>query len=66
MVNTGVWRVNQRFPQARSANPEPRIQMLDGFNEGWIEFEHGELGSIKGKVELETVLKSLFLRSNLI
>jgi NAD(P)H dehydrogenase (quinone) len=40
-------------------NPEPRIQMLDGFNEGWIKFE-GKDGSVqKGKVELETVLRSL-------
>lgn len=42
--------------------PEPRIRMLDGFNEGWIEFESGESGSIKGEVELETVLKSLVER----
>ena len=41
------------------ADPEPRIRMLDGFNEGWIEFEQGESGSMKGKVELETVLRSL-------
>jgi uncharacterized protein YbjT (DUF2867 family) len=40
-------------------NPTPRIQMLDGFNEGWIEFEGGEIGSIKGEVELETVLRRL-------
>jgi len=40
-------------------NPEPRIRMLDGFNEGWIEFEGGEAGSQKGTVELETVLKGL-------
>jgi NAD(P)H dehydrogenase (quinone) len=40
-------------------NPTPRIQMLDGFNEGWIEFESGEAGSRKGKVALETVLGSL-------
>jgi hypothetical protein len=33
--------------------------MLDGFNEGWIEFEGGEAGFVKGKVELETVLKDL-------
>jgi NAD(P)H dehydrogenase (quinone) len=33
--------------------------MLDGFNEGWIEFEGGEAGSQKGKVSLETVLRSL-------
>jgi uncharacterized protein YbjT (DUF2867 family) len=37
-------------------NPEPRIRMLDGFNEGWIEFEGGRAGSIKGAVTLETVL----------
>jgi NAD(P)H dehydrogenase (quinone) len=40
-------------------NPTPRIQMLDGFNEGWIEFERGESGSMKGKVTLETVLRGL-------
>jgi uncharacterized protein YbjT (DUF2867 family) len=40
-------------------NPEPRIQMLDGFNEGWIEFEGGQAGSHKGTVALETVLQSL-------
>jgi uncharacterized protein YbjT (DUF2867 family) len=40
-------------------DPIPRIQMLDGFNEGWIEFERGESGSMKGKVTLETVLRGL-------
>jgi len=40
-------------------NPEPRIRMLDGFNEGWIEFESGEAGTRKGVVRLETVLKKL-------
>jgi NAD(P)H dehydrogenase (quinone) len=40
-------------------NPEPRIRMLDGFNEGWIEFERGEAGSMKGEVALETVLRGL-------
>jgi uncharacterized protein YbjT (DUF2867 family) len=43
-------------------NPSPRIHMLDGFNEGWIEFEHGESGSRKGNVALETVLKTLIER----
>jgi NAD(P)H dehydrogenase (quinone) len=43
-------------------NPAPRIQMLDGFNEGWIEFEGGEAGSEKGKVELKTVLQGLIAR----
>jgi len=36
--------------------------MLDGFNEGWIEFEDGEAGSRKGKIALETVLKALVER----
>jgi len=40
-------------------NPLPRIQMLDGFNEGWIEFESGEAGSQKGSTSLESGLKSL-------
>ncbi len=34
-------------------NPEPRIRMLDGFNEGWIEFEGGQAASLKGSVTLE-------------
>jgi NAD(P)H dehydrogenase (quinone) len=39
-------------------NPGPRLKMLDGFNEGWIEFEN--LGSVlKGSVGLEEVLKRL-------
>jgi NAD(P)H dehydrogenase (quinone) len=33
--------------------------MLDGFNEGWIEFERGETGSIKGEAELAAVLRRL-------
>jgi NAD(P)H dehydrogenase (quinone) len=40
-------------------DPMPRMQMLDGFNEGWIEFEHGEQGSLKGSVTLESVLRRL-------
>ena len=35
-------------------NPIPRIRMLDGFNEGWIDFEGGEAGSQKGSVALES------------
>jgi len=41
-------------------NPAPRVQMLDGFNEGWIDFE-GD--SVKGEVELETVLKDIVERA---
>ena len=45
-------------------NPLPRIQMIDGFNEGWIEFEVGEAGSRKGQIELKTVLKTLIERES--
>jgi NAD(P)H dehydrogenase (quinone) len=44
-------------------NPTPRIRMLDGFNEGWIEFENGVASSRKGKVALESVLRSLIERA---
>ena len=43
-------------------NPIPRMRMLDGFNEGWIEFENGEGSSRKGKVALKTVLTNLIDR----
>jgi len=38
-------------------NPIPRIRMLDGFNEGWIDFKGGK--ALKGKVTLEEVLQTL-------
>jgi uncharacterized protein YbjT (DUF2867 family) len=37
-------------------NPTPRIQMLDGFNEGWIEFEGDPR---KGGLTLKNVLASM-------
>jgi uncharacterized protein YbjT (DUF2867 family) len=47
------------FKSQGMKNPLPRIRMIDGFNEGWIDFELGEAGSKKGSVVLETVLKAL-------
>jgi NAD(P)H dehydrogenase (quinone) len=40
-------------------HPEPRIQMLDGFNQGWIDFEQPETSRRKGGVGIEQVLKEL-------
>lgn len=40
-------------------NPTPRIQMLDGFNEGWIAFESGEANIRSGSTPLKTVLQAL-------
>jgi NAD(P)H dehydrogenase (quinone) len=54
------------FQSQGMKNPEPRIQMIDGFNEGWIEFESKEAGSRKGKVELASVLQSLIDRDSAI
>jgi NAD(P)H dehydrogenase (quinone) len=47
------------FESQGMKDPIPRIQMLDGFNEGWIEFERGEGDSMKGSVTLGTVLRGL-------
>jgi uncharacterized protein YbjT (DUF2867 family) len=44
-------------------NPVPRMRMLDGLNEGFIEFEAGVAGSRKGIVELDTVLRALIERA---
>ena len=52
------------FKSQGMKNPTPRIRMVDGFNEGWIEFESGEAGSRKGKVSLETVLQNLLARAS--
>lgn len=49
------------FKSQGMKNPVPRIRMLDGFNEGWIEFERGEAGSQKGSITIETVLKALIM-----
>jgi uncharacterized protein YbjT (DUF2867 family) len=40
-------------------DPIPRIQMLDGFNEGWIKFEGGDAPLVKGKVSLAEVIRQL-------
>jgi uncharacterized protein YbjT (DUF2867 family) len=40
-------------------NPIPRIRMIDGFNEGWVDFESGEANSRKERTTLEAVLRSL-------
>src|SRR5882724_3578724 len=40
------------FKSQGMKDPLPRIRMLDGFNEGWLDFESGEAGSMKGEVEL--------------
>ena len=50
------------FQSQGMKNPTPRIQMLDGFNEDWINFEH-PTEVLKGTVTLKEVLKSLLENS---
>ena len=45
-------------------NPLPRMRMLDGFNEGWIDFECNGTEFHRGKISLDTVLQEL-LSNNL-
>jgi NAD(P)H dehydrogenase (quinone) len=52
------------FKSQGMQNPSPRIRMLDGFNEGWIEFEGGEAGSRKGTVTLGIALEALVERQS--
>jgi uncharacterized protein YbjT (DUF2867 family) len=51
------------FRSQGTNDPMPRIQMLDGFNEGWIEFEGAANSVMKGEVKLETVLRELVERT---
>jgi NAD(P)H dehydrogenase (quinone) len=46
------------FRSTGMKNPEPRMVMLDGFNEGWIEFENLD-EVLKGRVGIEAVVKTL-------
>jgi NAD(P)H dehydrogenase (quinone) len=47
------------FKSQGMKHPMPRIQMLDGFNEGWIRFEQGDASRLKGRVALKEVLHGL-------
>lgn len=47
------------FRAQGTRNPLPRIRMIDGFNEGWIEFHDQGLSSVKGTTTLESVIAGL-------
>jgi uncharacterized protein YbjT (DUF2867 family) len=49
----------QLFKSQGMKHPLPRIQMLDGFNQGWIEFEQDETRRRKGRIGLKEVLNGL-------
>ena len=55
----------QLFRSQGMKNPTPRIRMLDGFNDAWIEFENGEAGSRKGEIAFKSVLRTLVEREGI-
>jgi NAD(P)H dehydrogenase (quinone) len=40
-------------------HPEPRVRMLDGFNEGWIEFKDGGRNAIRSSTNVDAVIAGL-------
>ncbi|AID29174.1 uncharacterized protein YbjT (DUF2867 family) [Mesorhizobium sp. USDA 4775] len=53
----------QIFRSQGTQNPLPRIRMLDGFNEGWIEFSDQGRSAIKGTTTLDSVITNLVAAS---
>ncbi|MGN6578758.1 MAG: NmrA family NAD(P)-binding protein [Bordetella sp.] len=60
-VGRQTWEV--LFRSQGMKNPLPRMRMLDGFNEGWIDFEGHTDEIVRGDVELDTVLGDLVSRA---
>lgn len=46
-------------------NPTPRMQMLDGFNEGWIDFANRGAHSNKGTITIDEAIAALVEKSRL-
>jgi uncharacterized protein YbjT (DUF2867 family) len=50
------------FRSQGAINPYPRIRMLDGFNEGWIDFAQDSTALRKGTIDADTVIAELVAR----
>jgi NAD(P)H dehydrogenase (quinone) len=53
----GEWE--QAFRAQGMKNPTPRMQMIDGFNEGWIDFKTRDANSRKGRVTVDEAIAAL-------
>ncbi|CAE6725271.1 NmrA family NAD(P)-binding protein [Paraburkholderia haematera] len=51
------------FQSQGTAWPAPRIEMIDGFNSGWIDFEDGVNERVVGSTAYETVMAELVGRA---
>jgi NAD(P)H dehydrogenase (quinone) len=49
----------QAFRAQGMENPTPRMQMIDGFNEGWIDFKTQGANSRKGRVTIDEAIAAL-------
>ncbi|HEX3800817.1 MAG TPA: NmrA family NAD(P)-binding protein [Verrucomicrobiae bacterium] len=52
------------FKSQGMKNPLPRIRMLDGFNEGWIDFEGGLTEHLTGSITLQDVIRDLVAKDD--
>jgi NAD(P)H dehydrogenase (quinone) len=57
IIPRSTWE--ELFRSQGMKNPLPRIRMVDGFNEGWIDFESGQHGSRKAGTTLQAALQAL-------
>jgi uncharacterized protein YbjT (DUF2867 family) len=51
------------FRAAGMTNPLPRMQMIDGFNQGWIDFADHGAHSRKGMISIDQVIADIVTRS---
>ena len=57
IVLRSTWE--ELFRSQGMKNPLPRIRMVDGFNEGWIDFESEQHGSRKAGTTLQAAIQAL-------
>ena len=62
IVNRATWE--ELFRSQGMKNPTPRIRMLDGFNESWIEFKDSGRLAEKGNTSLQQVVDALVVGDN--
>jgi uncharacterized protein YbjT (DUF2867 family) len=57
IVKHETW--DELFRSQGMKNPRPRIRMLDGFNEGWIDFKEQDRPARKGRTSLQQVIDAM-------
>jgi len=57
----GEWEAT--FRAQGMSNPTPRAQMVDGFNEGWIEFSDGGANVRRGEIYLDQAIGALIAKT---